>query len=37
MALNKEFHPDFFPLIWNALCLIISQATKIQLEKGQLK
>ena len=26
MALNKEFHCDFFPLIWNPLYLILSQA-----------
>ena len=37
MALNKELHSDLFQLIWNPLYSIISQATKTQLEWGQLK
>ena len=37
MRLNKEFYSDLLPLIWNPLYLIISQATKIQLEWSQLK
>ena len=36
MALTKEF-TDLFPLIWNPLYLISSQATKSHLEWGQLK
>ena len=37
MALNKEFDSDLFPLVWNPLYLVISQATKTQLKWGQLR